>query len=1348
MNNFDAMNRQYPIPKMKEGTYPFARNIILTDKYTSVMNEPGAKHIDTIPGLTIGEIVTSSHIVYFSTDLTYSYIGYRKLSGEDTSYKNIIKSKYFNFQIDCPIEGIFYYNYKNELIVGWCDGIFENSNSPYLLNLDDLPFELNNEKELIYKEDLNKARWFPYTKEPKIDINYYDNGDVQADSMHITMTYCLEDGTELFWFPIDTMAYPKVGLEETSYRLVEIILEDLDIFYKYYKIGFVINKNGASTAYKSDVLFISKHDKELHLIDSLVSYFEIPVEDLAFINLSVDKVNTLTFEANQVFMGAFTTKESEEDNLQKYVNKLELQIRGVTVDKYNNNPNISPTLNVKYNHPSLLPNEVYSFKLKAKRLDGTYTDSFHIPNNDVRDNIEATTAELEEYGLGNLANKSYKKFEIFNNSYLLERIDFNNHIYKCGTFLTSEVYPDEIDYNSSDIGGEDLRGKQIRYHRMPSIRTITLAKRDGILSNISNDSVPYMLFPFITNLEDVFPKEILDKYQSFTLEIVKRNKSNCLIQDCGVIVKNALMASEEKGFKTTTQSGMLGQSFKGEDISNHKGIFGNSAYFSNLSINNRISFSKGSVIEIQGIVDTNRHYVEYIKEIDDKIEPYYKSVLDSYYIPDTAFAPAKSRFAVLKNYKYYESNRSTNSTRFAPNQCIFSLDSSNKPLDRQDINYFNPLKNVEPNYNEIWQYIYDNTSFTYEVPFEGLDQITVKSSDFLSTIPNNRPYKSLLAVPSEAYVGIIDIININTTGYKLKESNLITIGKIYKSSMKDFVVGGDVYLNTRLEILETAYEFQEYAGTVTHYNVRRVPIIINRLFSTSNNSIVKSEPDTSYFNKASIEIQEIERYARHTLSEEESLNILNTLDFEIKSYKSIEGDTSRLNDMVASTSLEDSRGKFINKFPFRIIKSLIVQKESLTSRNIRVFKPDSYYDMPNDKGLIVAIRSSSRKLYIQQKYSLFVSEVNATMNTNTDETVYLGQSLFLDRPPIELLQNNNLGYIGCQSKFACKVFRDGLIIIDMLQGKIFIINDSIKEVSNQLMRSYYKDNLKINLQNARYNKIGLDAIDNPFIGIGYNVTFDNEYERIIFTKQEYILRDGIDVSNYDFNGEVYIAKDNSHILEFNETNYINKSETFSIATETLGTVSNHDYFPSSYNFTNNGLFYNKQNKLLLNTKVFSMNSHDIEVGNHDGKIVESYIDIPFNKRLDLSKLYQALYWVTEVVDKNNVYYQEETLSKILLYNYNQCSGMVDLDVNRMSITRNAEGIWQFNEFRDLVKDVNLPIIHNDGKFNESNINNNKYYFNKSNFIGIFIVARLYFKNGTMNTTYLHNVNVKSIISKR
>lgn len=1346
MNNFDAMNRQYPIPKMKEGTYPFARNIILTDKYTSVMNEPGAKHIDTIPGLTIGEIVTSSHIVYFSTDLIYSYIGYRRLSGEDTSYKNIIKSKYFNFQIDCPIEGIFYYNYKNELIVGWCDGTFENSNPPYLINLDDLPFEVNGENELINPKDISKANWFTYSIEPTYEINYGNGGNIVADSMHFTMSYCLEDGTELRWFPIDEMAYPKVGFENVEYRAVYLNLLNLDINFEYYKIAFVINTGGASTAYKSDVLKIRNYAKESHTLDSLSSFFEISVEDLVIPNLSVSKVNTMTIENNQVFFGGYITPESEDDNLQKYINLLDIGIRGVSLHKDNNRSDIPINIEYKFNHPSLLPNEVYSFKIKAKRLDGTYTDSFQISNKYINNTNTLTTDDLQEVGLIDYKDEGFKHFQIFNNASIEERLDFFNHVFKAGTYLSEETYPDIDDFNSLDIGGEDLRGKPINYHRMPDSRLIAIANNKGELLNISplND-YPYHLYPFVKNL-DLIPDNIKDKYQSFTLEIVKRNKSNSIVQDTGLFLKTYIV---ETAVGSSRYSNLSLYSYVNKNVptSKYKGFYGSSSYLSYNIISKRMSLSIGSLIKSYGVYNLSPLYSEYFKNLDETLPNVYKVAQEAYFLPYTALTINNYSFGILKNYKYYEENRATNSTRFAENQLNLDIDSSVSLNTEGIVNYYNPI-NVSYVFSTGSFPVQDGGDASIVLPFDSLPIRVIDDKSYRLAVQNawnnaglgnngkiyyNNPYYG----GSTMFALVGDILNIKNTIYKLNENNLITIGKININNSTKFLIGGDVFTNTEIEVLKSRIN----TGT----EIQRFPIEISRLYSTSNNAKLYVNQDSFRYTDRDLTTS---MYGLYLTNKEASLNVLNTVNMKIEAMTSIEGDCSRLNDLVASTSIEESRDKFINKFPYRIAKSIIIQKESLTSRNIRVFKADSYYDMPNDKGIIVALRSTSRKLFIQQKYSLFISEINATMNTNSDETVYLGQSLFLEYTPLELMQNDNLGYIGCQSKFACKVFRDGLIVIDMLQGKIFIIKDSIKEVSSQLMRSYYKDNLKINLQNARYNKLGLDAIDNPFIGIGFNVTFDNEYERIIFTKQEYILKNNVDITNYNFNGEVYIAKDNSHVLEFNDTNYINKSETFSIATETLGTVSNHDYFPNSYNFTNNGLFYNKQNKTLLNTKVFSMNSHDIEVGNHDGKIVESYIDIPFNKRLDLSKLYQALYWVTEVVDKNNVYYQEETLSKILLYNYNQCSGLVDLDINRMTITRNAEGIWQFNEFRDLVKDVNLPIIHNDGEFNESNINNNKYYFNKSNFIGIFIVARLYFKNGTMNTTYLHNVNVKSIISKR
>ena len=59
--------------------------------------------------------------------------------------------------------------------------------------------------------------------------------------------------------------------------------------------------------------------------------------------------------------------------------------------------------------------------------------------------------------------------------------------------------------------------------------------------------------------------------------------------------------------------------------------------------------------------------------------------------------------------------------------------------------------------------------------------------------------------------------------------------------------------------------------------------------------------------------------------------------------------------------------------------------------------------------------------------------------------------------------------------------------------------------------------------------------------------------------------------------------------------------------------------------------------------------------------------------------------------------------------------------------RNALGIWQLNEFRDVVKNPADRIIDNDGNLIESNIIDKQWY-NKGYFFGNYVVVRMEWEN--------------------
>jgi hypothetical protein len=101
----------------------------------------------------------------------------------------------------------------------------------------------------------------------------------------------------------------------------------------------------------------------------------------------------------------------------------------------------------------------------------------------------------------------------------------------------------------------------------------------------------------------------------------------------------------------------------------------------------------------------------------------------------------------------------------------------------------------------------------------------------------------------------------------------------------------------------------------------------------------------------------------------------------------------------------------------------------------------------------------------------------------------------------------------------------------------------------------------------------------------------------------------------------------------------------------------------------------------------------------------------------------------------------------MLYTDFQNSGIINIPDNTFAISRNIENKWLLNQFRDMTNNRNLPVVDEDGAV-LNNVNINKSWFDKSNFINNFIVVRMIMKNLNNDAVYINCVNVKSRISNR
>ena len=1268
MNDFKGLSRDTSVIKTPEQMWQFARNILLTNKYLSVTNEKGNEYGYEIPGVVIGHIITNDDIVYLSVDGNYSCIGY--VNQYNQVYTPVLRTTNpnFKFKLNCPIEGVYVYNYKKELVIVFSDGVNQDSSTPKLINLHNPQVQLSSTKEFINSDDYVMFELFNYTELPSSNFEY-EKGSFDAEVVHLAFCYVFDDNTDALYSPIIETCYPNLKGYNTIRRNIKFNLSNLSSKFKKIKLAFIIKKDAGTFAYTTPILSIIDNKIE-YILSTEEELTAITPEEIVITPERFTKIKTITKTANQIEVGNVETPKQED--LQKYANLLTLKI--------------IPTLDInnKYaTHPTFLPDEVYAFSVIPIYNDGTKGLALHIPGRQGTPQEKAvlTDAEIKNYNLNysEFLGKGYKSFH-FNNT---GTISDNSATF--GYWENESLYPDKERYNSSSLGGEDLRGTPIRYHRFPSLDNIDATSVfnnnsviiGGLDTKTASSSSIGKTIRFnlkLINFNDVFPEEIRKQLQGYEVVFEKRQRGGTYIEQHGLVYNynfkdgTAVVRDTPDGKKTYT--------IFSNPLSFGKTLFFNADILENkvninsnlLKVYNSVNIRKFNNFQSSG---TNPFYVKGI--LKPKKDRFAKIIKAEYLLADN----------IVQQNAYQEENLSlqlTNSASF-----LFT------PLQTSD-EVFNILQVGLLTLNKNLYNLEYNTSFISvgTVLFKDYylyDNPLTNGDVFVSSIIDKNFTRS-------------DKLNIKKINYDCFSYLLGSVLNLYSTSSNDYIINGNTLSENRV---------------VELIDVVTTPILgIGDIFVTV-----------------------------YLTWKTEDVNILNSNDYTtiIKSKKAV----YYFNDYVNSIppALIEN---FINYFPYRVYKGLAIPNESLQTKNLRFFPTNSYYDMRNDRGEIIALRGYNRGLYIQQKYSLFESYIADKLNATAEET-YLGSSELFDRIPEEILYNDNIGYIGSNSQFACIVFRDGYATVDEEQGKVFIVNKGLSEISQQNLKNYFRQALPLGNKYTKKDLLGNTVkVDNPFSSIGYLIGFDEEYNRLILTKKYYTPKPNtIDLT---FDGEFYYDERNRKIDFDNESYFINESKTFSFALDSKTWVCEHDYFPNAYFYNNKGFFLSKS-VIGGNTKIYKHNSNKVNPGNFFGKQYQSYVDLIFNGRLDISKQYQALNWVSEAFDiATNTELQFDTIDKVMFYNNHQCSGYIEVSKTDLKTSRNAEGIWQLNEFRDMLISPDKKILNDDGSLITNNISLTKQWFNKGMFFGNFIVVRMLWDNTTKVLKHIHNVNVKSVLSQR
>lgn len=471
--------------------------------------------------------------------------------------------------------------------------------------------------------------------------------------------------------------------------------------------------------------------------------------------------------------------------------------------------------------------------------------------------------------------------------------------------------------------------------------------------------------------------------------------------------------------------------------------------------------------------------------------------------------------------------------------------------------------------------------------------------------------------------------------------------------------------------------------------------------------------------------------------------------------------TFHLLNNVRQDVIDDSLTSIINTFPNRIYSSMPQPLEA-TSVYWKKFKILDYFDMVNNKGAIYKMLGNEYIVYIKTDYSVFRGVVIDKLETDAIDVALKTTSMF-DRPLEELLDTDGT-YIQHWDRDGIILTPYGLIIADIIKGSIFQISDKATEITRFGVEDWFRDTVK------RKITFGTQEATSTGIILGY----DDSYKRLLVT----LHNENISVVSVIRSGiggiTVIVTTTNNHNLHTGDTVRmaewnvsvcngifvvsVTGLKTFTYTTTvsttgattggTLKTVDDitlsfsfekrywiafHSYIADRYIWNSVG-FYN-----IVGGIIYKMLTGNF--GYYTGAYSNSHIDFIFNNNNNQRFLLKNVRWTTSI-EKDGINQWDLTISKLLVYSKNLCSGEItilkesyDYDAVTYVMEKNAggntlyqDGEWIYNDIRDYLDIRNSVFIDDNFNLLSTALVLSKSYSEASRFISKFVIVRMIYTN--------------------
>lgn len=1261
------------------GTYRYAKNIITTNTTGGVENEPGfLQHAPEIPGDTIvGVVVMGEDFTVFSldTDTGIGYIGYCSFTDTVLNYELVYSSIELNFSSEAVVKGEYQTNPKGERVVAWIE--IGGDNPPRLINIDN-PEATN----------INELNLFPAYSMATTTVEIIDSGGALLTGSYIPIfKYKKTDGTETNWIIGNNIAYINDDLVSESPeqqdgapagtpsgKAIRVTFSQVDTSYDEIQVGYIRSKGGIIEAF--GIVDINAAEGATYTITGGESASDVSLDEVTTILGSYANAQAITQLNNQLILGNLTSDDIID--FQQYANQIYINYTRRIVSQ-----GAMPKSGSR--ERSFQSGEVYAFYIILELKKGGQL-AYHIPGRGPRSGERDTDTTT-------VPNLTAKKFQVSDTSATGVSSQVSNMAYWENT---SERYPDDFPNGRGFTGGiEALANQPVRHHKFPDFDTIMTRHYPGnaIMGTINHVELGVSA----SNVN--IPVEIQAQINGWKIAYAKRGYENSIVVGTDLVQLAASNTNNPSRIWTTGGNWHI-KAIAGDGDASWQDL----TIWYYTSDDKIVTVQRGHCLDLlydrPAVTPSYAHFVYKLKcgELNDVYSGYggrggmlnrsgegrgqSPGVVINYAgntaIPTQLSSDKKTR---ILNFQYLNQNGESGnvSTKRSEDILVMELENLNTILATHGTDGIQDTIG-SPNTNNGFPYFQTRSSGASapSANFKVGGTPVIDAPVFPAGSDHESTYYTLYKqVLSDVYVSYTNQTLVLTS--KRAGASTTSLSTIYGGDIKISPIS---YLTTAVQSpsvedsenssIEGPRIFRTFMGEARHnWGWRHEPTgAIEDLY------FPKTDPRDFWSPRA---------------ANTGGTNLINTSTMRLNKLN-YNPDYDLINEFVPAVIVSDVED-FSQTSPTTIIYSAAQSTEAIDT-SWSTFPSGNRYTMNRNRGPITNLQGfQNRELIIHHRDSMFITQTNVGLSGDTTDINLKSQELFAI-PPREVISIDS-AYGGTQHSLAAKLTKAGYAFIDNSQGKVFLFNgEQLHDISSNGMRAFFRDNL-----------IGVTT-NNPFNTNGYNLNFDEKYNRILISKKA-----GEEASLT----ASYNPKDNTWI-------------------------SFHTYVPS-YLFSTNSRLWS------INNIQFFEHHAGPRGTFYSGAPTPWYYDVVFNEEPNLDKVLSSVSWISNAYN-GTILQPDSTISHLTVWSEDKCTGRIPVSrLTRMGnlYTQNAREYnqeWYFNELYSISTAPGFILgFYNNFQVDVTKLNSNTPWYNRRKFIDKYVVCRFEGSNSDNYRLLLLETNV-------